>query len=156
MILIVMALACAAVPAASEPVARLYVGANAIWFDETARPSDLELGGTARASLSPHISLVGSGFFGLENSYARGTAGVRITATDAQRSDFSVGFGAEYQLSSEPSIRPEEWVATTSVGWVPWPDDFPGLIIGGQGGYGLSSNTAYALIAVRHRIGGGL
>jgi hypothetical protein len=152
LLLVLMLLAAPA--AAQEKVFAVYGGANVISFDGVAElPRDFEIGGTGRASLSPHISLVGSTFYGIDNSYLRGTAGVRITATDVDNRDFSVGLGAEYQASSEPDLRPEEWTTTVSLGWRPWPDTQPKLILGAGGFYGLDSNQAGALFAVRYLIG---
>jgi hypothetical protein len=137
-----------------EPVFKVYAGTNAVWFQGSQDlPSDFEVGASGRASMSPHISLTSSVFFGLDNSYVRGTGGVRVTATEVDNKDFSVGFGMEYQASSEPRLRPQEWAATASVGWKPWPETVPYLVLGGQGSYGLSSEQASAMVALRYYIG---
>lgn len=154
-LLCVVALVLLASPAlAGEPVFKLSAGANAIWYDGPAGlPSDFELGGTGRASLSPHISAVGGLFFGLDNSYVRAPIGVRITASDVQNQSFSIGLGVQFQASSEPKIRPQEWAPEVSIGWKPWPEDMPNLVLGAQGFYGLDSNQATALIAARWYLG---
>lgn len=149
--LVLCLLLLAAPAAAQEKVFKLYGGANAIWFDgPNGLPSDFELGAAGRASLSPHLSLVGSGWYGFSESYLRGTVGARITATDVENKDFSIGIGPEYQLSSEPKPRPEEWCAVVSLGWRPWPETQPNLVVGGQGIYGFESNQASAVLALRY------
>ena len=145
-----------AAPAIAQPapVGKIHLGANAVWYDDEVRPSDVELGGTASASLQPHIALVGSAFYGLEKSYLIGQAGVRITATDVENKDFSIGVGFQYRASSKVGARPEGWGPDVSIGWRPWPYDLPLVTIGVQGGYGMTENEAYALAAVRYQIGG--
>lgn len=140
---------------AELPKLNAAIGGHGIWFNEDVKPSDLELGGSVAASLSSHISAVGSGWFGTDKSYLRGTAGVRVTATDIQRTDFSVGVGISRWMCSEPLIREEEWVADVSVGWKPWPAEQPRLIIALQGGYGLDSSAGHALAGIRYAMSGG-
>jgi len=130
-------------------VVKLYGGANAVWFDDNGLPSDFEIGGTGRASLSPHLSLVGSAFYGIDKSYLTAAGGLRITATDVNDPDFSIGFGMQYRASSKPGVRPEEWYPDVSLGWKPWPVEMPNVVVGVQGGYGLTSNQAFALVALR-------
>lgn len=149
---LVGALVVAPVAQAADVVA-IHAGANLISFDGAANlPTDFELGATGRASLSPHLSLVGSGWFGFDGSYLRGTGGVRVTATDVENPDFSVGLGMEYWASSEADIRPQEWVATASLGYRPWPESMPKLVLGVQGGYGIESDQAHVLAAVRYHL----
>lgn len=131
---------------------KMYAGVNGIWFDNSARPSDFEAGLTGRASLSGHISAVGSIWYGFSHSYVRATMGPRITATDVNNQNFSVGFGAEYNACTEPILRPEEWSVTTSVGWKPYPETLPRWVVGAQGSYGLSSSEYFALAAVRYSL----
>ena len=68
---IIALLLCLAVPAHGEEVFKVYAGANAVSWDGAAAklPSSFELGGNARASLSPHISLVGSAYKGINRDY---------------------------------------------------------------------------------------
>jgi hypothetical protein len=138
---------------AAEPVLSLYAGANGIWFDEKARPSDFEGGITASASFSPHIAGVGAAFYGFDNSYVRATLGPRITVTDANNKNFSVGVGLEYNACTEPVIRPQEWQGTVSLGWVPYPNTMPRWVVGAQGSLGLSTNEPFGMLAVRYRLG---
>jgi hypothetical protein len=143
-----------ATTASAEPVLKMYAGANGVvYHGEAGFPNDFELGGTARASLSQHLALVGGAWYGLGESYMRGTVGARATATDVTNPNFSIGFGAEYQASSKPEIRSEEWLATASVGWRPYPESMPKVIIGAQGAYGLSSETATGMICLRYLLG---
>lgn len=120
----------------ADPVVSIYGAANGSWWDGVkALPDDFELGGTASASLQPHLSLVGNGFYGLNNSYLRGGVGVRVTATNVDDPDFSIGLGAQYHFSSEPSVRPEGLGYDASMGWRAWPNDLPNLTLILQGEY---------------------
>lgn len=152
LILAALLLVAAPVHAQAPSVVKAAIGANGVWFDDTAKPSDFELGGNVRASLSPHIAAVGAGYYGFSNSYLRGSAGIRITATDVDNPDFSVGLGMQYNFSSEPSIRPEEWTPDASIGWRPWPAEMPNVILVAQGSYGLDSNTAYVIVGARYAL----
>lgn len=138
--------------AKADPIAAAYVGANGVWFDDSVKPSDFELGGTANSSLSPHISIVGSAWYGLDKSYLRATIGPRITVSDPDDQNMSIGVGLEYQASSKPSVRPEEWQGTVSLGVRPWAE-YPNLIVGIQGSYGVDFNDAAFLAALRYRLG---
>ena len=140
--------------AGADVVSAFYGGANGIWYDDQAEPADFEAGGSGSLSLQPHISLVGSGWYGFSHSYFRAAAGVRVTATDVDDSNFSVGIGIQYHASTEPTIRPEEWCPDASIGWKPWPTDQPKLIVIAQGAYGLTSNQAQAMAGLRYLWGG--
>jgi hypothetical protein len=151
--LLAAALFSLAVPAlskADEIVYQAAFGASAIWFDNNARPSDVEASVNGSASLSPHISAVASAAFGFDHSYVSGAAGLRFTVTDALDKDFSVGLGIQRHMSSEPKLRPEEWAPDVSVGWVPWSKS-PRVSLVGIGSYGLASNLATASVGVRYR-----
>src|SRR4249920_1914303 len=114
-----LAMLCAMPASAQTSVVKAALGAQGVWYDDNVKPSDFELGGNVRASLSPHISAVGAGYYGFAHSYLRGSAGFRITATEVDDPDFSIGLGMVYNFSSEPSIRPEEWTPDASMGWRP-------------------------------------
>lgn len=148
-------LACRDARAASpgDVVVRFAAGANGIWFDDSANPSDFEAGAAARASLSPHFSVVGSGYYGFAHSYLRGSAGIRVTATDVDNPDFSIGLGVQRHFSSEPALRPEEWAYDASIGYRPWPETNPKVTLIAQGGYGIDSNQASYLAGVRYTLG---
>jgi len=124
------------------PIFKLAAGVNAVAYDGVVVPSDFEAGLNARASLSPHISLVGSGYYGITEQYWRGAGGVRVTASDANNPDFSIGIGAQYHVSDAPEARPKEWAADVSMGWRPWAARRFVLIALGQ--YGMTSNQASA------------
>ena len=140
-------------PVAAEEVVKIHAGANVVWFDDMAKPSDVELGGTVGASLSQHISIVGGAWFGIDKSYLRGTVGPRITVSDPANKDLSIGLGFEYQASSEPVTRSEEWTGLATIGLRPWPQ-VPQVVIGAQAGYGMDTGDASLLVGVRYRIGG--
>jgi hypothetical protein len=159
-ILLTLAALLMAMPAVAQPmlawtdVVGVYVGANGQWYDQELYPSDVEVGGSAKASLSPHISLVGESFYGLAESYLRGAAGFRITATDIENRDFSIGIGACYHVSSSPALRPEEWAGDVTIGYRPWPADMPAMILLARGVYGFETEQASALVGLRVEIGG--
>ena len=138
---------------AQEPIAKIYGGVNGLWYEGIDKfPPDFELGLNGRASLSPHLSVVAAAFYGIGEAYSRGSAGIRVTATDALDPDFSVGFGIQRHASDDPGIRPEEWAPDASVGWRPWPVLMPHLVVGAQGSYGLTSNQASVLVAARYHL----
>lgn len=174
-IVLAVALACGmTAPAAAQsisgstPVAasslanilRVYVGANALWVDQNdALTRDFEAGGSASASLSPHIAAVSSLWYGFENTYFRYAVGARVTATDAEDTRFSVGLGVQWQSANEDLLRPSEWAPDASFGWRAFgpplapgakPVELQRLILVGQGSYGLSSNQARAFIGLRY------
>lgn len=147
-----------AVPASAQVTApsifKVFAAANGIWYDGNPKLApDFEAGATARASLSNHLSGVGSLFYGFDQSYIRASLGGRITATDVSDPNFSIGAGMQYYFSSEPKIRPQEWAPDVTIGWKPWPETIPKLIIGAQGAYGLSSKQAFMLAGVRYELG---
>lgn len=146
----------AATAAQAEPVVKLFLGANAATFDAAPGrlPSDYELGGNARASLSPHISLVGSVYKGLDQDYLRESIGARVTATDVENRDFSIGLGIQYHTSDNVTVRPEEWAPDATIGWRPWPDKLRKITVIGQGGYGLTSNQASLIVGARYELAG--
>lgn len=141
------------VAANSDPVLNVWAGANGVWFDDTARPSDFEAGGNVAASLSPHISLVGAAYYGFGRSYLRGSVGARITATDVDNRDFSVGAGLQYHASSEPSVRPEGWAPDVTVGWRPSPERWPAITLIAQAGYLSTQNEAVGIAGIRYNLG---
>jgi len=134
-----------------KDVVRVYAGVNGVWFDGpvTPFPSDFEGGGRATASVSPHISVGSSVYYGFRNSYVRWEVGPRITVTDENDPNFSVGLGAAYHGGSEEVLLPEEWVADASFGWRLAPTAFPRLVLVGQGGYGFTTSRATGLLGIR-------
>lgn len=143
----------ASVAHAGVPVVKLFAGANAVASEGSLNlPSDYELGATARASLTPHVSLVGSAFYGLGREYTRASIGPRITATDVDDPNFSIGFGIEYVTCTKPEVRPKEWAPDAVVGWKPAPERWPRVVLGAQGSYGLDSRQAYLYVAARYEL----
>ena len=139
----------------SEEVVHVYAGFNGVYFDGVhPLPDDFELGANASASLSPHISAVGAGYWGFSHTYLRGSAGARFTASNPDDPNFSVGLGAQYHFSSEPDIRPEGVAPDASIGWIPWSVSMPNVILIAQGQYFLKANQASAIIGVHYRFGG--
>lgn len=152
-LLLLLLLALSAGTAQAQNVLKTWVGANGIWYKDEARPSDFEVGGNVAASLSPHISAVGSSYYGFINSYIRGTLGARITATDVADPFFSIGLGLQYHMSSEPKIHAQEWAPDVSIGWIPWRDRLPAVSLVALAYYGLTTNQAYATVGARYALG---
>lgn len=154
---LIVALALLFLPAVSlaDPIVALYAGANGVWFDDHARPADFELGGNARASLSPHISLVGASYYGFDHEYLRGSAGVRITATDVNDQNFSVGAGMQYHASSDLDVRPTRWAPDVSVGFRPSPNRWPAFVLTAQGAYFMEENQTILTLGGRYSLGVG-
>lgn len=153
LLMLLVFLTCFAAQVRAENVIRAYVGANGIWYEDEVRPSDFEATGNVRASLSPHISLVGGAFYGVEHSYLRGSAGVRLTATDVNDPNFSVGVGLQYHASSEPAVRPEGFAPDVSIGWRPRPETWPAIIFVGQGAYLTEVDEMFFVLGVRYDLG---
>ena len=149
-------LAATAVQAQTTPapakVFGIALGAHGVWIDaaEAANPSDVEAGVHARASLSPHITLVGSADYGFDNQYITAAGGLRITATDVKDKSFSVGVGLQYRWYDDELYQPKEWAPDVSVGWRPW--EASQVILTGTGAYGLTTERARATLGVRYRI----
>lgn len=155
---IAAALFFAALPAfaqvAPAKVFGAYIGGHGVWWDSEAAGirSDLEAGVSAKASLSPHISLVGSGWYGFKEQYYRYAGGVRITATDVDNPNFSIGIGYQYRGSGYEVLKPDEWGPDVTLGWRPWPTLFPDLIVNLQSWYGIDTNAAAGTAGLRYRI----
>lgn len=138
--------------AATPNLASLYAGANGVWFTNgDPYKADVEGCATAKASLSPHLSAVGSVNYGFGETYIRSTAGVRATATDVDNPDFSVGLGIAYHMASRAELRPNEWAPDVSVGFRPWPEKYPRVILTAQAWYGLQTNRGAADVGVRYQ-----
>lgn len=135
-------------------VLKVWAGANAVWFDDSAKPADVELGLTSAASLYHPISLVGSAFVGIDKQYVSGSGGVRFSLSDSAAYAASVALSAERQFSNKKELRPNEWVGKASVGFRPWPKETPQVVLGFQTSYGFTSNTFNYLAAFRYRLGG--
>lgn len=137
-----------------KEVIRLHLGVNGAWFDgpTTSVPNDYEVGANASASLSPHLSAVGGAYYGVSNVYVRWSAGARVTVTDVDNPNFSVGLGAQYHGGDDDEILPEEWMADASFGWRPFPNVMHRLVVVGQAGHGLSTSRARATLGLRYSI----
>jgi hypothetical protein len=143
-------LVCAGAVQADEIVYSGAIAGQGVWFNDDARPSDFEGGVKGAASLSPHISAVGSALFGFEHSYIVGKAGLRFTMSDATNKDFGVGIGVQRRFSSEPVLRPEEWCPDLTIGWKAWPSS-PRVILTAAADYGLDSNEASVSAGISYR-----
>jgi hypothetical protein len=143
-----------AVPAPAASLASLYGGINGVWFQDTeALPApfkaDIEAVGHGKISLSPHLSGVGTVAYGFSNTYFRYSAGGRVTVTDTENKNFSMGLGIEYRGASIPGLKPDEWCPGAAVAVKPWPARYPKLIVGGEGWYGLETQRAGMALAAR-------
>lgn len=153
--LLALALVVPASAATLKDVISLNAGINGLFYraEVSEVPTAFEAGFTAAASLSPHISAVGSVFYGFQEAYFRSAVGGRITATDVEDPNFSVGFGAQYLKGGEAPVN--EWAADASFGWRPFPSSperpsqLDPLVVIGQGSVGLTSNVARAILGLR-------
>lgn len=127
-------------------------GANAVWLDGPGAgfPVDLEAAGTAKASLSPHLSAVAGLAYGFSHSYIRWDAGFRATATDVDNPNFNLYLGIRYRGGSITAVQPSEWAPDAGLGWKPWPEALPNIVIGADASYGLDSARSQAYLAVRY------
>ena len=150
------ALALFALPAHSQTAKTplsAYVGANGVFFAKaTPWNADVEPTVGAVISASPHLSAVGSVDWGLTHSYLRGTAGARITATDVENPNMSVGLGIQYHAATVGVLRPDQWCPDVSIGVRPWPVRWPALTLTGLAWYGLKDQSAGATIGIRYRV----
>lgn len=97
------------------------IGGQGVWVDEGGAPAfrDIEAIGRASISLTPHVSVVGGVSYGVDQSYVRGSGGVRLTATDVDNRDFSIGVGVSRHYVSEAGSGLDEAAAEGSIGWKP-------------------------------------
>jgi len=135
-----------------------YIGGNANWTDGVGKV-EWEPETSARASLSPHISLVGSGAYGARAKSWRYAGGIRITATDENDPNFSIGIGAQYHGSDSKGFKPDEWKPDVTIGMRPWP------IVAGQrpsllnniifilrGWVGIDSKVPGGIVGARYKL----
>jgi hypothetical protein len=139
--------------AQADPVLTPYLGLNAVAFDGASKlPSDFEAGGGGSISLSPHISAVGGAWYGLGESYLRANIGGRITVSDVNEPNLSMGVGVSYNASSKPSVRPQELCGDAVIGWRPYPQTAPKVTLGASASYGFESTHAFLTLAVRYQL----
>ena len=129
-------------------------GVNGAWLDGpgAAFPADFEAGGTAWASLSPHISAFADTYYGFSHSYVRWDGGAKVTASDVDNPNFSIYLSAKYRGGSTADLQPNEWAAGAGLGWKPNPAAWPRVIVGVDAAYGLQSNRVLAYLALRYTI----
>lgn len=135
-------------------IVHVYTGANAAWLNgpDVADPGDVEAGGSASASLSPHITLVAGSFYGFTHQYVRWDGGVRITATDVNNPNFDVYLGARYRGGSKAEVQPNEWAPDAGFGWRPSPARFHNITLGADAGYGLQSKGVLSYLWARYQL----
>jgi hypothetical protein len=129
----------------------LAAGVSGVWFDGPDAPGpNLEASGHGVMSVSPHLSLVGMAAWGLTETYLRSTVGIRVTATDVDDPNFSVGLGVQYHTASVAALQPNEWCPDVAVGLRPWPARWPAVALVGLGWYGLDSGRAGCSVGARY------
>lgn len=144
-----------AMPARSQGlVSHVYAGANGAWLDGpgSAFPADFEAGGSASASLSPHLSAVGETYYGFSHSYVRWSGGVRATVSDVDNPDFNTFLGISYRGGSTSAVQPGEWAPDAGFGWRVAPSTWPNLLAVGRAGYGLTSNRVLLTLGLRWEV----
>lgn len=127
-------------------------GVNGVWPTGTdvAFPSAFEAGATASSSLSPHLSLVASSFYGFKDEYIRWRGGARVTASDIEDQNLSVFLGAGYRGADKQELFPSEWEVDAGFGWAPFRAN-RNIILGADAALGLKSNDVLSVVAVRYR-----
>lgn len=137
--------------AQAVPAVKVAVGVNGVWLNGPAVEftKDVEGAVVASASLSPHISLVGHGFYGFSGNYVRYDGGARITATDVDDPNLSLYLGIVYRDGSTEAVRPAEWAPDAGIGWRPNPSAWPHIILGADAAYGLQSQRVTSYAAIR-------
>lgn len=158
MLLAALVLCCTLAPlahAAEKPApVNFAAGVNGAWLDGpgAAFPADVEAGGSAFSSLSPHLSAFVDSYYGFSHSYVRWDGGVKATVTDVDNKNLSVYLALKYRGGSIRAMKPDEWAAGTGIGWKPNPAAWPRLVIGADASYGLESNRVIAYLAARYLI----
>lgn len=150
LVMLAALLASGARAATLSEVVKVRAGVGGAWFDgdETITPADVEAVGVVSASLSPHISVIAAAAHGFDADYNRFAFGPRITITDVNNPNFSVGLGVEYQVL--PGL--DEWGYTANVGWVPLASRWPRLSLVGQGEVGSKSGDSRVTLGARYLI----
>lgn len=145
---------CAEAALSAEPPLHVAAGVNGAWLDGpgSAFPADFEAGGSGWSSLSPHLSAVGSAWYGFAHTYARYDGGLRVTASDVLNPDFNTFLGVGYRGGSKKSVGPNEWAANAGFGWRFAPDTYPDLTVAGVASYGLTSSRVLVSIGLRYAI----
>lgn len=137
-----------------DEVLHYALGVNGYWADGvTPVPDDIEGGLHVYASLSPHVMAVGSAAYGFQHSYQRGAIGARFTASNPDNPWFSVHVGGQYHFSSEPAIRSEGFAPEAAIGWVPWPQTQPAVVLTALGSYNIEANRASLTAGIRYELG---
>lgn len=148
----------AAVPApcahAGPAPINLAAGVNGAWLDGpgAAFPADVEAGGTAFSSLSPHLSLAGNLYYGFSHAYLRGDGGVKATLTDVDNPNLSAYLVLKYRGGSVRALQPAEWASGAGIGWRPNPAAWPRLVLGAEAAYGMETNRLIGYLAARWTI----
>jgi hypothetical protein len=138
----------------SEEVLHYALSAQGCWVDAVKPiPDDFEGGLNVAASVQPHLALVGAAYYGFQHSYQRGSLGVRFTASNPDDPYFSVHVGGQYHFSSDPGLRAQGFAPDAAVGWVPWPQTQPAVILVMLGSYNIDANQAVLTAGVRYELG---
>lgn len=119
--------------------ASLGVGGQGVWVDSGNFPAFRDAEAIVRASvgITPHVNIVGGVSYGVDKSYLRGSGGVRLTATDVNDPNFSIGIGISRHYVSEPGAGMDEAAGEAAIGWRPFPSS--NVILTGLAAIGLDT-----------------
>lgn len=119
--------------------ASIGIGGQGVWVDEGGASAlrDAEAIGRASIGVTPHVNLVGGISYGVDKSYLRGSGGVRLTATDVNDPNFSIGIGISRHYVSEPGAGLDEAAGEAAIGWKPFASSR--VILTGLAAYGLDT-----------------
>lgn len=155
-----LALFLAPLARAGEQPFHVAVAANGLWLEGTGPnfPTSLEAGGTAWASLTPHLTVNAGTFFGLSHSYVRWQAEPRLTISDADNPNINAYLGVRLRGASTTDFGPTEWALAAGAGWRPFPNKglttspWDNFTLGVDGAVGHTSNLFVATICARYEI----
>jgi len=100
----------------------LGIGGQGVWVDAGNPPAFRDAEAIVRAAIgiTPHVNIVGGVSYGVDKSYLRGSGGVRLTATDVNDPNFSIGIGISRHYVSEPGAGLDEAAGEAAIGWKPF------------------------------------
>ena len=115
------------------------IGGQGVWVDEGTAPAFRDAEAIARAAIgvTPHVNIVGGVSYGVDKAYVRGSGGVRITATDVNDPNFSIGVGVSRHYTSEPGAGLDEAAGEAAIGWKPFASSR--VLLTGLAVYGLDT-----------------
>lgn len=129
-----------------------YAGANGIWRDGAGAslPQDFEVGGSLSLALHERLKLIGDGYWGISNAYARGDVGAKVVVSDKYAQDnLAIYLVGKYRVGSTDRVRPNEWAFGAGAGFRPLPAELAPLTVGIEAARGQTSKIVDLYVAAR-------